>query len=313
MGRNERPRGGVVTAIPFDESSGDASLRKRGVRIPQGFTWSLPVWILLTIGFVGPLIIVVFFSFLPPGTFGYSGALTLTNYGDIVSQGYLRSYFLSFLLAVATVILTIVFAYPVAYTLVRVLTPRWALVVVALLTLPLFVSENIRLFGWSLILGKSGFLGGTIETLFSVEVPGLLYNVPAILLGLVYIYFPFMLFPLVLGLSMVPPDLVDASRDLGASRLQAFTEVELPLARPGILIGVMLTFVLSLGAIAESVILGGKSVVMIATDIERAFSYQQNWPLGSALSVVLIAFAGVFVWFTLRHLDMNLFLSRRNR
>lgn len=287
--------------------------KKPGIRVTQGFTWSLPVWLVLILGFVGPLAIVVFFSFLPPGTFGYTGTFTLTNYADIWTQGYVRSYFLSFLLAVATVVLTMILAYPVAYALVKILTPRWALVVVALLTLPLFVSENIRLFGWSLILGKSGFLGGTIETIFGVEVPGLLYNVPAIVLGLVYIYFPFMLFPLVLGLSMVPTDLVDASRDLGASRLQAFWEVEVPLARPGILIGIMLTFVLSLGAIAESVILGGKSIVMIATDIERAFSYQQNWPLGSALSVVLIAFAGIFVWFTLRHLDMNLFLSRRNR
>lgn len=282
-------------------------------RLTQGFTWSLPVWVVLILGFVGPLAIVVFFSFLPPGTFGYSGTLTLANYADIWTQGYVRSYFLSFLLAVATVVLTLILAYPVAYALVKIFTPRWALVIIALLTLPLFVSENIRLFGWSLILGKSGFLGGTIETLFGIEVPGLLYNVPAIVLGLVYIYFPFMLFPLVLGLSMVPSDLVDASRDLGASRVQAFWEVEVPLARPGILIGIMLTFVLSLGAIAESVILGGKSIVMIATDIERAFSYQQNWPLGSALSVVLIAFAGIFVWLTLRHLDMNLFLSRRNR
>jgi spermidine/putrescine transport system permease protein len=286
---------------------------KKPILIRQGFAWSLPAWFVLLVGFVGPLFIVLFFSFLPPGTFGYEGDLTLANYVDILRQGYVRTYVLSFLLAIITVVITLVLAYPVAYALIRIFSPRWALVIIALLTLPLFVSENIRLFGWSLILGKSGYLGGTIQMIFGIEVPGLLYNVPAIVLGLVYIYFPFMLFPLVLGLSMVPKDLVDASRDLGASRVRAFWEVEVPLARPGILIGVMLTFVLSLGAIAESVILGGKSIVMIATDIERAFSYQQNWPLGSALSVVLIVFAGVFVWLTLRHLDMNLFISRRNR
>ena len=286
---------------------------KKPILIRQGFAWSLPAWFVLLVGFVGPLFIVLFFSFLPPGTFGYEGDLTLANYVDILRQGYVRTYVLSFLLAIITVVITLVLAYPVAYALIRIFSPRWALVIIALLTLPLFVSENIRLFGWSLILGKSGYLGGTIQMIFGIEVPGLLYNVPAIVLGLVYIYFPFMLFPLVLGLSMVPKDLVDASRDLGARRVRAFWEVEVPLARPGILIGVMLTFVLSLGAIAESVILGGKSIVMIATDIERAFSYQQNWPLGSALSVVLIVFAGVFVWLTLRHLDMNLFISRRNR
>jgi len=282
-------------------------------RLSQGFLWSIPVWLVLIVGFIGPLAIVLFFSVLPAGTFGYDGRLTLDNYATIVNQGFARTYVQSLLLAVGTVVATLVLAYPAAYALTRIFSPRWALFVVALLVLPLFVSENIRLFGWSLILGKSGYLGGTIQTLTGIEVPGLLYNVPVILFGLVYIYFPFMLFPLVLGLSMVPRELVDASLDLGASRMRAFWDIEVPLAKPGILIGVMLTFILSLGAIAESVILGGKSILMIATDIERAFSYQQNWPLGSALSAVLIVFAGTFVWFTLRHLDMNLFMSRRNR
>ena len=83
------------------------------------------------------------------------------------------------------------------------------------------------------------------------------------LFGLVYIYLPFMLFPMTLGLAMVPRDLIDAARDLGASRLQIWREIELPLAMPGILIGMLLTFVLAIGATAEAKILGGQSIIVI--------------------------------------------------
>ena len=120
----------------------------------------------------------------------------------------------------------------------------------------------------------------------------MLFTPGTILFGMVYVYLPFMLFPMTLGLSMVPRDLVDAARDLGASRLQIWREVELPLAMPGILIGMLLTFVLAVGAVAEAKILGGQSIIVITHDIEIAFTYAQNWPLGSALAVLLMLVVG---------------------
>ena len=114
-----------------------------------------------------------------------------------------------------------------------------------------------------------------------------------------------------LGISMVPRDVTEAARDLGASRWQLFREIELPLAMPGILIGAMLTFVLSLGSLAESKILGGQAVIMIADDIETAFTFGQNWPLGSALSVLLIVLVGALVLYVLRRLDLDEILGRR--
>ena len=140
---------------------------------------------------------------------------------------------------------------------------------------------------------------------------GLLYTVPSIVLGLVYVYLPFMLFPLVIGLSMVPESLKEAASDLGASRLQIFREVELPLAMPGVLIGSMLTFILSLGSLAESKILGGQVIVMIADDIESAFTFAQNWPKGSVLSVMLIAFSGALIFLLFRRIDLDRIIGRR--
>ena len=103
----------------------------------------------------------------------------------------------------------------------------------------------------------------------------------------------------------------DGRLDLGATRFQVFREVELPLAMPGILIGFLLTFVLAVGAIAEAKVLGGQKIIPVAHDIEIAFTYAQNWPLGAALSVLLIVVVGVAVIAVLRRFDLDTILGRR--
>jgi spermidine/putrescine transport system permease protein len=139
----------------------------------------------------------------------------------------------------------------------------------------------------------------------------MLFSIPAIMLGMVYVYLPFMLFPMTLGISMVPNETRDAAFDLGASRWQVFREVELPLSMPGIVIGFLLTFVLAIGAIAEAKVLGGQSVIPITHDIEIAFTYSQNWPLGAAMAVLLMLVVGVLVVLALRRFDLDTFLGRR--
>jgi spermidine/putrescine transport system permease protein len=110
---------------------------------------------------------------------------------------------------------------------------------------------------------------------------------------------------------MVPAETRDAAFDLGATRWQVFREVELPLSMPGVLIGSLLTFVLAVGAIAEAKVLGGQKVIPITHDIEIAFTYAQNWPLGSALAVLLMAVVGALVLLVLRRFDLDLLLGRK--
>jgi len=174
----------------------------------------------------------------------------------------------------------------------------------------LFVSENIRLFGWVLTLMKGGLIEGHLRAWFGWEFEGLLYNVPVIIFGLVYVYLPFMLFPLVQGIAMVPEDARHAAADLGATRWQVFREVDLPLSAPGIVIGSLLTFVLAAGALAESKLLGGQTVIVIADEIETAFTYGQNWPLGSALSVILILIIGSLAVFGVSRVDLDRIMGR---
>ncbi len=268
-----------------------------------------PLMLFLALGFVGPLLLVAAFSLIPPKTFDLSGGWTTQNYVDIVTESYWISFAWSFGLAAVTVVCLLAVCYPLAYAMTKVFG-RAASLLTLLLVIPLFVSENIRLFGWVLSLVKGGVLPGAADLWLGIDISGLLYTVPAIVLGLVYVYLPFMLFPMVLGLSMVPDRLREAAIDLGASRWQLFREVELPLAMPGILIGCLLTFILALGSLAESKILGGSVVVMIADDIESAFTFAQNWPKGAALSVLLMVLAGGLIFAVLSRLDLDKILGR---
>lgn len=271
---------------------------------------ALPVLLFLLAGFAAPLIAVIWFSFMPPRSFSFGGVPTLDNYRTIFESTTYISFLWSLGLAVTTVLLLAVICYPVAYGLVRVFG-KWAMLVTLLFTIPLFVSENIRLYGWVLFLIKNGVLLGTLKSWFGLELESMLFSIPAILLGMVYVYLPFMLFPMTLGISMVPNETRDAAFDLGASRWQVFKEVELPLSMPGIVIGFLLTFVLAIGAIAEAKVLGGQSVIPITHDIEIAFTYSQNWPLGAALAVLLMLVVGVLVVLALRRFDLDTFLGRR--
>jgi spermidine/putrescine transport system permease protein len=295
--RMEAPPGGVGTGIA------------RVVAAP-GRRHSLPILALLALGFAAPLLTIIGFSFMPPRTFSLGQVPTIENYRTIVEHTFYTSFLWSLGMAVVTVLILIAICYPVAYGLAKTFG-RWANLVTLLLVLPLFVSESVRLYGWVLFFVKGGVLLGTLKSVFGIDLDSVLFTPSMIIFGMCYTYLPFMLFPMSLGITMVPSDLVDAARDLGASRLQIFREVEIPLAMPGIVIGSLLTFVLSVGAIAEAKVLGGQSVIPVAHDIEIAFTYAQNWPLGAAISVLLIVLVGGLVLTVLRRFDLDRILGRR--
>ncbi len=270
-----------------------------------------PVIILLLAGFAAPLIAILGYSFATPRSFDIFRSFTLENFGTVFDPT--NTVWLSFAwscgFALATVAILALVAYPIAYGLNAVFG-RWSFLISIFFVFPLFVSENVRLYGWVLFFIKNGVLDGTLKQL-GFSGPEVLYTPAITVFGMVYTYLPFMLFPMTLGLAMVPRDLVDAAGDLGAGRLQIWREIELPLAMPGILIGMLLTFVLSIGATAEAKILGGQSIIVISHDIEIAFTYSQNWPLGSALAVVVTFFVGALTLIALSKLDLDRILGRR--
>ncbi len=275
-----------------------------------GFAAAVPLGLLLAAGFAVPLMIVAAFSVMPQRVFDLGHAPDFSAYGEMVRGGYWRSLLRSLGMALAATLILLVLCWPMAFAMAR-LWRRFTLVITIVVVLSLFVSENIRLFGWVLTLMKGGLIDGYLRAWFDLGVEGLLYNPWVIVFGLVYVYFPFMLFPLAQGIAMIPQDARQAAADLGASPMQVLREIDLPLAAPGIVVGSLLTFVLSAGAIAEAKLLGGRSVITIGDDVETAFTYAQNWPLGSALAVSLIAIIGVLATLGLSRIDLDAIMGRR--
>lgn len=299
-------------AAALEQSRVTDSGGKPGLVIPAGLRAASPMIVLFVLGFLAPLVTVAAYAFATPKSFDVFSSFTFENFAAVFDPANTvwTSFAWSLLYAFATVVLLGFIAYPIAYGLNR-LFGKWSGLVSVLFVFPLFVSENVRLYGWVLFFIKNGVLDGALKWIGFSGGPEVLYTQGVILFGMLYVYLPFMLFPMTLGIAMIPRDLVDAARDLGAARLTIWREVELPLAMPGILIGMLLTFVLAVGAIAESKILGGQSVILIAQDIEVAFTYAQNWPLGSALAVILVAIVSGLALYVLSKLDLDRILGRR--
>ncbi|MDE0307324.1 MAG: ABC transporter permease [Albidovulum sp.] len=274
-----------------------------------GFLCSLPILVVLALGFLAPLAVVALYSTMPERVFGLAHFPTFEAFRTLVEQDYYKSLLWSLGMAFVATCALFLLCWPLAYAMAKVFR-SFTLAITVLVVMSLFVSENIRLFGWSLTLMKGGLLEGHARAWFGIGFDGLLYNVPVIVFGLVYVYLPFMLFPLAQGIAMIPDDARQAATDLGASRWQVLIEIDLPLAAPGIAVGSLLSFVLAAGALAESKLLGGQAVIVIADEIETAFTYSQNWPLGSALSVVLIAIIGCLVTYGLARVNLDAIIGR---
>jgi len=275
-----------------------------------GFLSALPLTVVLVLSFLAPLVVVALFSVMPAKVFSLAHMPDFSAYGLFFSQGYYKSLLWSLGMAFAATAILLVVCWPLAYAMAKVFG-RFSLVLTVAVVMSLFVSENIRLFGWVLTLMKGGLIEGHLRAWTGMGFDSPLYGVPIIVFGLVYVYLPFMLFPLAQGIAMVPDDTRQAAADLGASRWQVLWQIEVPQAAPGIVVGSLLTFVLAAGALAESKILGGQAVIAIADDIETAFTFEQNWPLGSALSMILILIIGGLALFGVSKVDLDAIMGRK--
>lgn len=270
-----------------------------------------PLLIILLVSFVAPMIVVALFSIMPRRVFSLMNMPDFSAYAVFFEQGYYRSLLWSLGMALASTMILFLVCWPLAFGMAKVFK-RFTLIITIAVVVSLFVSENIRLFGWVLTLMKGGLIEGHVRAFFGEGFESPLYNVPIIIFGLVYVYFPFMLFPLAQGISMVPDDARQAAADLGASRWRILWEIELPLAAPGIVVGSLLSFVLAAGALAESKLLSGQAVIVIADEIETAFTYGQDWPLGSALSMVLIVIIGALSIYGISKVDLDAIMGRKH-
>ncbi|MBU9699094.1 ABC transporter permease [Rhodobacteraceae bacterium HSP-20] len=259
-----------------------------------------PVTLFLGVFFLLPLLIIALFSVLTPGLYGgVEWAFYHWNYGrvfgwadgitEIYEPVYLSILFRSLGFAAMTVGICLLLCYPVAFWVSR-LPQRWRLVFLFLITLPFFSSLIVRLYAWLLILKPSGLLNGVLMATGLVEAPlEILYTPAAVVLGMVYVMIPFMFLPLYGAIDNLDRAQVEASLDLGATRVQTFVKVMLPQTLPGIMGGAVIVFIPSVGNFIVPDVLGGAKGLMIGNLVEQQFLSARNWPFGAALSMIIMS------------------------
>lgn len=259
---------------------------------------ALPVaWVALTLLLPYALLLVQSFWRLRNGAITHE--LTLDNYRRLFGTPlYPGTILYSAGVAARVTVGSLLLAYPLAYLLAFKVKRHKQLLYMAVI-IPLWVSYLVRAYAWKIILGQQGIINGVLQAVGLTHAPLdiFLYNTAAVVLALTHIYTPFTLMPIYAVLESIPAPLREASQDLYASRWRTFLHVTLPLSLPGVLAGCTFAFVLSMGDFLAPQLLGGAdSALMVSNLVWSLFGVAYNWPLGAAVSVVMLALTLVLLW-----------------
>lgn len=255
-----------------------------------------PVTLMMILLIAIPLIYVAVMSFCSIDEFyNIQFKFTLDNYIRLCNADYMKIYAQSLIIALVTTLLCILIGYPFSYFIARTKSKRKKILYM-LVIIPFWTNSLIRIYGWRSFLGSSGWLNSALMALNIIEEPlELLYKQGTTILGMVYCLLPFMILPLYTAIEKLDTSLLEASSDLGAKPVSTFIEVILPLTASGIFSGSLMVFIPCLGYFFVSDILGGGNSDVIGNLIERQFQSGNNWPLGAALSIILIVVTLILV------------------
>jgi len=265
-------------------------------------TWlALPTWVTLGVFFLLPLGILFVISFAQRATYGglkpiedfgayLSSGKFLANYARSLHPIYLQIFWRSIWMAVVTTLVCLIVSVPIAYYIAVVAPARRRNLLLGLVVVPFWTSFLIRTYAWMFILRTEGLLNHFLLASGLTRQPlELLYNNFAVLIGLIYGELPFMILPLYASLEKLDLSLLEASADLGAPRSATFWRITVPMTMPGIVAGVILVFVPSLGQFIVSDLLGGAKTILAGNLIQNQFAVARNKPFGSAIAFELTA------------------------
>ena len=247
----------------------------------------LPFVIILKISLADPIIA------QPPFTplIDDQGSLSITadNFLFLLTDDlYVITYLKSVSMAAIATVFSLALGFPMAYGIARS-APATRGVLLLLIILPFWISFLLRVYAWMGLLSNYGVINNAMMWLGVIDQPiKLLYTDLAIFIGLTYSYLPFMILPLYATLERMDLDLVEAAQDLGASRTQAFWDITWPLARPGVIAGCMLVFIPAMGEYVIPYLLGGPESLLIGRVLFDEFFVNRDWPLASAVAIVLL-------------------------
>ncbi|MDF1669055.1 MAG: ABC transporter permease [Roseovarius sp.] len=289
-----------------------AALRARNERRTR-FLLLTPAMVLLLFAASGPLVIVLIYSFLTPGSYGgVEWNFSVQAWFNVVAKidfftdeltfadAHLSVFWRSFKLSVFTAILTFVFGFPTAYfiaTRPKRSRDMWML----LIMIPFWTNLLIRTFAIMELIRNEGTVNTILMGVGIIDQPiQMLFTEFAVLIGMTYVYLPLMILPIYASMERFDFNLVEAGYDLYATRFQVLRRVIFPLVKPGVVAGSILVFVPCLGAYVIPRVLGGGKQLMLGNLIELQFGQLRNWPLGAALSLTLLAVVMIALIFYVR-------------
>ena len=291
----------------------DHSLRSDTSRFLSRRCWlAAPGLLWMAVFFLVPLGLVFAISFASRGTYGgIVWEFTSANYVDLLHPLYGKILGQSLWYATVTTVICFTLGFPLAYGIAR--SPaRWQPILLLLVMLPFWTNFLVRTYAWMILLRHDGLLNWALMGMGIIDGPlELLYTPTAVVLGLVYGYVPFMVLPIYVAVERLDPLLLDAAWDLYASSWSVLTRVVLPLTKPGIVGGCILVFIPSIGSFITPDLLGGARSMMIGNLIQHEYLVVRDWPLGSAVSFVLMAIVMAAVMWYYRHASGQRVLERR--
>ena len=270
-----------------------------------------PIWVFLTGPYALFLLVLMLVPFANIAMYSlhpYSPTkvflpeLTIDNYLKIFDLYYVRLFGRTLRLGLITTAICVVLGYPLAYCLARA-KPRRQAVGLFLLIMPLMVSAVIRVFGWIVILGRKGLVNQGLVAL-GLEPIKLLYTETAVVIGLVNIFVPFMVLPIMASIERISPSLEEAARNLGADWYRMFWRMILPLSLPGLISGCLLVYSLSISAFVTPALMGNPRERMAGQQIYDEVLVSFNWPGASSLSLTLVLLTAALMFgalFATRH------------
>ena len=281
----------------------------RRVTVAVPYLWLLvfflaPFAIILKISLADPILA------MPPFTPSFDNQGNFTASADnfrflLTDKLYAITYMRSVFMAGAATVLCLALGFPMAYGIARS-SPSTRSLLLLLVVLPFWISFLLRVYAWMGLLNTYGVINNLLMWLGAIEKPiQFMYTDFAVFVGLTYSYLPFMILPLYAALERMDLDLVEAAQDLGASRTRAFWDITWPLAKPGVIAGCLLVFIPAMGEYVIPYLLGGPESLLIGRVLFDEFFINRDWPLASAVAIVLLLLLVVPIVLLQRSLARN--------
>ena len=296
-------------------SAAEIAERARAADVRNRWWLSAPAIFVILIGAIGPLFVMLLYSFMEKGDFGdvkywqfsTEGWFSVFLQEDIFDEtvtwadAHLVIFWRSIMLAAVTTVATLILGFPTAY-FISTREEGKREIWLFLITIPFWTNMLIRTFAIQETVRNEGVINTFLMKIGLIDAPiQIMFTNAAILIGMVYVYLPLMVLPVYASLEKLDFRLVEAGYDLYASRFQVLRKIILPLTKPGLIAGSILVFIPSIGAYVTPRVLGGGKNMMLGNLIELQFGQGRNWPLGAALSITLMVIVTVALLFYVRN------------